>query len=179
VNRPLLVLLCFLLAAAAVTDGARAALYLVFSGTQGPPGAVVIAQTGGEGGISNVTETSPPVRVFLAPADQASQITSPTDGRLILLGRLRVNEAGNGQLRFTVPDVSPGEYTTLTHCVPCAATSAGRELLPTGPFPGHFVVLDAAGEDGFPMLPVILGVGAAVVLFGVTGRWALLRRRAT
>jgi hypothetical protein len=126
-------------------------------------------------GLSLASEGSPPVRVFLVPAEHADEITSPDDGRLIGLGRMRIDEAGIGHLRFTIPRVPPGDYATLTHCVPCAASSAGRELLPTGPFPGHFVVLDPDGDKGLPLLTVALCAIAAIALGLVS--WLLLRRR--
>lgn len=78
------------------------------------------------------------------------------------LGELTVDAAGNGELRFTVPDMPAGDYTTLTHCVPCAPFSAGRELLPTGP-DQPFVVLEGnTGSSGLPLLPVALGTAGGL-----------------
>lgn len=103
-------------------------------------------------------------------------IASVNDDRLVLLGRLRIDESGNGFLRFVVPDVPPGDYTTLTHCGPCAASSGGRKLLPTGPFPGVFVV--AAGDEGSSLLPLALGAAGGTVLLIVAVWWTRRRRPA-
>lgn len=160
---------------AVLAGDAWAALFLTFSTTRATPGAVVSVRTGGNGALPSIPEGSPPLRVFLTPADEADTITSPRDSRLRLLGRLRVDEEGNGRLRFIVPDVAPGEYTTLTHCVPCAPFSAGRALLPPGPFRGSFVVI--GDGDGFPFRPVVLGaVGALLVVGGAVG-WRATQRR--
>ena len=172
--------LAALLAVAAVAalwaGSARASLFLVFSTTEALPGTMVAVRTGGEGALSTLAD-APPLRVFLAPADAADEITSVDDGRLVLLGRLRVDAGGNGRLRFVVPDVPAGEYATLTHCVPCAASSAGRELLPTGPFRGPFIVLGSETGSRFPLLAVALGAGGGgfVLLLGIG--WVLRRRR--
>ncbi len=144
-------LLAGLLAAAA-----NAALWLEFSTTRAAPGTVVTATTIGSGAFADIPRGSPPVRVFLIRADHAG-VTSPDDERLIPLGRLRVDAEGNGELQFTVPDVPPGDYTTLTHCAPCASFSGGRELLPTG-LSGAFVISEGAGSRrGMPLPPVVLG----------------------
>lgn len=149
-----------LIAGCALTYAPRAfaALFLVFSGTQASPGAVVVVETGGKAALPNV-RASEAIRVYLAPADEANAITSADDQRLVLLGRLRIDDEGNGSLRLVVPEVSPGDYTTLTHCASCAPTSAGKEILPTGPFPGSFVVL---GDDDGAVLWLVVGlVGVA------------------
>jgi hypothetical protein len=70
-------------------------------------------------------------------------------------------------LRFTVPDVRPGRYTTITQCLPCAAFSGGAEMAPTGPVPGSFI-LTRRSDDGFPLLPVLLGAAAALVGVGAS-----------
>jgi hypothetical protein len=137
------------------------------------------------GAITVLPARYPPLRVFLGPEEDLEwitfmredemeeEITSPDDSRLILLGRLSVDADGSGRLRFTVPDVAPGLYQTVTHCVPCAPYSAGRELLPTG----AFVVLPAPGQsEGLPVTPFLIGFGsgAAMAVAGVL----LLARRA-
>lgn len=164
--------------------GAYAALFLTFSGTQARPGVPVIVQTGGTGALAGVPAGSRTIRVFLAPVSDVPELTSPNaspeirspnDARLIPLGALRVDEDGNGFLRFIVPNVSAGDYTTLIHCVPCASASAGRTLLPTGPFPGSFVVLESG--DGFPVDVIALIAGGAVVLLVAAAGWTVMRRR--
>lgn len=156
------------------TTSAWGALFLTFSGAQAEPGAVVIVQTGGRGALPNVL-ASETLRVFLAPVSEADAITSPDDRRLVLLGRLRIDDDGNGFLRFVVPDVPVGDYTTFTHCARCASGSAGAELLATSPFPGSFVVL--ASQDDSWITPLALGAAAATVLVGIAAAWTLRRRR--
>jgi hypothetical protein len=175
--RRLGILLAVTALAALAPASARAALFLMFTTTNAVPGTVVIARTGGDGALS-IASGSTGLRVFLAPAEQVDSISSPGDARLLPLGRLRVDENGNGHLRFVVPDVPPGDYVTLTHCVPCAPYSAGRELLPTGPSPGHFIVLGSEGSGQFPVIPVAAGAAAVGLLGVVLGvAWTLRRRR--
>lgn len=166
------------------TGSASAALFLLFSTTRAATGTLVTVRTAGEGALPNVPAGSPPLRVFLAPADAADDIRSPNDRRLVLLGRLRLDGDGNGSLQFAVPDIPAGEYTTISHCVPCAPFSAGRELVPTGPVPNPFVVLGSENpdtvpvspdRDKVPVLPVALAAGAGLLLgFGLG--WTLRRR---
>ena len=153
---------------------ASGALFLAFSGTQASPGEAVIVQTGGTGALRSIS-ASEPVRVFLAPAEEATTITSADDSRLVLLGRLRIDGEGNGFLRFVVPDIAAGEYTTVTHCAACAASSAGRQLLPTGPFPGAFVVLEQ--PDDASVLPLALAAAGAAAALLVAAGWMRRRRR--
>jgi len=174
-GRTLLSLAAVFLGAAVLAGGASGALFLTFSTTKAAPGTVVTARTGGRGALAKIPKGSAPLRVFLAPADDAAGISSPDDGRLTALGRLRVDPQGDGSLRFTVPDVPPGRYTTITHCVPCAAFSGGAEMAPTGPFSGSFTVTRRS-DDGFPLLPVLLGAAAAFVGVGAVG-WRGRKRR--
>lgn len=157
--------------------GGRAwgALFLVFSEPQAAPGARVSLQTGGNGALAGVSDESPQLDVYLVRAGQEAAIASVDDSRLVLLGRLEIDERGDGRLQFVVPDVPAGRYTTMTHCVPCAQFSAGRELLPTGPHPDSFVVLDAGNEKGFSFVTAILVAGAAILVLGTV--IALLVRR--
>jgi hypothetical protein len=163
------------LAAAMLAEGASGALFLTFSSTKAEPGEVVIAHTAGNGALARIPKSSPPLRVFLVPVDEADRIVSPSDNRLVALGRLRVDRKGDGSLRFTVPDVTPGNYTTLTYCVPCAPFSGGARWAPTGPFQGSFVVTRRSG-GGFPLWPVLLAATAALLGAGAVG-WSARRRR--
>ena len=169
-----------------VAVAADAALSLAFSTLRAPPGEVVAVRTGGSGALLGVAE-GPPPQVFLIGADDVNPnspdvgVTSPDDRRLIALGELKVDQQGNGTLRFAVPEIPSGEYTTVTYCAPCAPFSGGRELLATGPFPGPFVVLGsgASGDDG-PRDAVVFGVTGALLLVVVlvgTWTWRLRRRR--
>ena len=165
---------------------ANAALSLTFSTLRASPGEVVTVRTGGSGALAGIGADGPSVQVFLIDADEVNPnssdigVTSPGDTRLIRLGDLAINDAGNGTLRFAVPDVRGGEYTTVVHCVPCAPFSGSRELLAPGPFPGPFVVLGsgASGDDG-PREAVIFGAASALLLVVVlvaTRTWRLRRR---
>lgn len=169
-----------------VAVAADAALSLSFSTLRAPAGEVVTVRTGGSGALLGVAE-GPPPQVFLIDADDVNPnspdigVTSPGDRRLIALGELTVDQQGNGTLRFAVPEIPSGEYTTVIYCAPCAPFSGGRELLAAGPFPGPFVVLGsgASGDDG-PREAVVLGVAGALLLFVVlvgTWTWRLRRRR--
>lgn len=171
--RALLAVLVAGLLAGLLASAASAALWLTFSTTRAGPGTTVTAMTVGSGAFTNVPPGSPALRVFLIRADQvdirADQIgvTSPDDKRLIPLGELTVDVEGNGELRFTVPDVPAGNYTTLTHCVPCARFSAGRELLPTGPDEPFVVLEGGTSGGGFSVLPVALGVGSGLLVLAL------------
>jgi hypothetical protein len=167
-NRMLFGLVAAVVAASALAGAASGALFLRFSPTRADAGEVVIAHTAGKGALANIPKGSPPLRVFLVPASEADRIASPSDGRLLALGRLQVDPSGDGSLRFTVPDVAPGSYTTLTYCAPCAAFSGGRTMAPTGPFPGSFVVTRERGGD-FPLWAVLLAATAVLVGAGVVG----------
>jgi hypothetical protein len=169
-GRRVLVALAMCLAFGVASDRANAALFLQLSASEAAPGDTVIATTFGTGAIAvPLPPDSPPIRVFLVPAGEVSPTTadlgivSPDDDRLVELGDLEVDAEGNGVLRFTVPAVPGGEYTTVTHCVPCAPYSAGRELLATGPTE-PLVVADTGG-NAVPALVVAIGlVGAALAM---------------
>jgi hypothetical protein len=118
--------------AGVLASSASAALWLTFGQTRGAPGTVVTVKTQGSGALANIAPDSPPLRVFFVRTEHLG-VTSPNDEHLIPLGELTVDAEGNGELRFTVPNVPSGDYVTLTHCIPCRPFSAGRELIPTGP----------------------------------------------
>jgi hypothetical protein len=71
-------------------------------------------------------------RVFLVERSEAATVRTPTDPRLVELGRLPVDRKGNGRMHIVVPNVPPGEYTTMIYCRPCGRYSRGRTLLPAG-----------------------------------------------
>ena len=172
-GRPALALVVSAALAALLAPAASASLWLTFSTTRAPPGTVVTARTFGRGSLAAVPPDTR-LRVFLVRAGE-QDVTSPADRRLVPLGELTVDARGNGRLRFEVPDVAPGDYTTYTHCPPCAASSAGRELLPTGPERPFVVAAAASGAGSFRVWPVVLGVAGAAALAGLG--WAV--RRAT
>ena len=133
------------LAVAVVTAGiAHAALWLNFSRASAEPGEIVYVRTAGTGALAGARKR--PVRVFLAPVAVAAQIRSTRDGRLVPLGRLRVDRKGTGRLRFVTPAVRPGYYKTLMHCPDCARYSNGRTLFQSGPSqPFRVKRVDATG----------------------------------
>jgi hypothetical protein len=147
VRRGVIVAAAGVLAAGICAGTASAALWLVFGRTTAAPGEPVVARTGGKGAfggpIRGAVRRSPP-RVFLVERSDAQQVRSPTDPRLVELGRLRVDRRGNGRLHSVFPNVPPGDYTTLIYCRPCARYSRGRTLLQGGPFPGPLHVTEAA-----------------------------------
>ena len=123
----------FLLAAAAaavVPTVASAAIWLVFKPRAAAPHALVTARTAGRGALLQLRRSGAlkahPLRVYLAPA------SAPR--RLVGVGGLRVDRAGNGRLRFAVPNVPAGNYSAFVRCVPCAPYSGGRTLLRSGSF---------------------------------------------
>jgi hypothetical protein len=140
VSRPLRFLLLATAAAGAaalLAAGASAALWLVFSKVSAEPGETVTARTPGRGALSRA-RNGPAPRVFMAPKAGAETIRSVRDRRLVPLGRLAVDRRGNGRLRFAVPNLAPGDYTTFIHCPRCRRNSRGRALVPAGPSPGPF-----------------------------------------
>jgi hypothetical protein len=159
---------------------ATAALWVVYRPAAARPGATVEARTGGRGAVQ---PGFAPIPVFLAPADATGEIRSPRDSRLVRIGALRIDDAGNGRFRFTVPDLPPGRYSTFLLCRECARFSAGRTFLPGDARPGAFRVLaspDDAGAGGRGAwrtpLAVLAVALAAAAAFLAAGRLRLGRR---
>ena len=158
-----------------------ASLALIFVPFAAIPGATVEAHTGGESALTDVRGPAT-LPVYLAPIDIADRISTSKDQRLIPLGNLSVDSHANGHIVFVVPNLPYGNYLSFVYCEPCATHSAGRSLLPTGPFrvgpapiaespqPG---VAESAGAIGFHILALVGSV--AVLLVGAL--W--LRRRFT
>lgn len=121
---------------------AEASLYLIFDRTSAQPGAVIHARTGGQGAFSAGSPGHMPL--FLVPARQADRITSRADPALVRLGKLVVDEDGDGKATFVVPDVPAGRYLAMIHCRACAESSAGLTMLVVGPFEEPFTVLPGA-----------------------------------
>jgi hypothetical protein len=134
------------LAAATLAATASAALYLSFSRTTAAPGDRVVVRTGGRGAI-RLPVGRTPLRVYLVESSVADSVRSQKDPRLVPLGRLALHRVkphfANGRLEFAAPNVPPGDYTTLIHCIPCAPHSNGRTLVRGGPWPGPFRVIEA------------------------------------
>jgi len=149
-----------------------ASLALIFVPSEAKPGATVEAHTGGEGAITAVRGGSE-LPVFLAPADVAGQISSRSDGRLTRLGDLSVDSHANGHMAFVVPDIPYGDYLSFIYCEPCATHSAGRSLLPAGPFRVGSAVVGAPNQPavsnstgGFRFLIAAAIGSVAVILVG-------------
>lgn len=142
--RAVAALLVGAVAAALFASSAAGALWLIFSKTTAAPRETVAVRTGGLGALRLIRHRSQPLRVFLVPEAIADQVRFVRDPRLVPLGSLKRDRAKNGRLAFRVPNVPPGDYSTLIYCVPCAQYSAGRRLVPGGPFPGPFHVVEAA-----------------------------------
>ena len=91
----------------------------------------------------------------------ADSITSSQDSRLIPVGVLTANQAGESRMVFVVPDLPPGTYQGLIHCEPCARYSFGRTMLPGEYFS---VTPTALPETGVvPTYSELPGIFAALV----------------
>jgi len=62
-------------------------------------------------------------------------MASAPDSRLVEVGELIVDVNGNGNGRFTVPEVRNGDYAVITKLQLCAPSSGGRAILPWARFP--------------------------------------------
>ena len=108
--------------------GARASLYLVLSASTASPGSVVFGYTPGRGAVAAAKGEMLPL--FLVPTSQAEEIGSMEDPRLATAGWLSVDQSGDGHASIIVPPLTPGSYTLMVVCEPCASTSSGRSVLP-------------------------------------------------
>ena len=175
--RPGPLIVCLALAAAlviATSDVAGASLFLIFDRTSGPPGTVVHVRTGGKGACVVCPHRMP---LYFAEAATSDGIRAPDDSRLFPVGRLIVDERGDGSGALTVPEVPNGRYVVMTYCKPCAPNSAGRVILPLGPFPPFRVVGSSAGRSG-PVWPWIVGGLLGAVVAAAALACSFRRRRA-
>lgn len=161
-SRPnsLRLVVCLILAAAlglVMADVASASLFLIFDRTSGPPGTTVHVHTGGNGACVVCPRR---MTLFFAEGAISDRIGSPDDPHLVQVGRLIVDDRGDGSGAFIVPDVPNGRYVVMTYCKPCAPSSAGRVILPLGPFPPFTVVGSSARSTA--VWPWIVGVLGAV-----------------
>jgi len=75
--------------------------------------------------------------VFIAPTSVAAQIRSPTDSRLVLVGRVgRTGASAPGEVKvvFPVPSVAGGSYDVLVDCERCADLTGGDPMVAAGAF---------------------------------------------
>jgi hypothetical protein len=110
---------------------ASAALVLILAPASGPPGTVVLGHTAGQGAFPTAVD---PLLTYLVRAAAADGIVDARDPRLIEVGKLVVDRAGNGHIRFVVPAVDAGPYVVMVHCPSCALYSRGRTILPVADF---------------------------------------------
>jgi hypothetical protein len=170
-RRPGPLIVCLALSAAllvATADVAGASLFLVFDRTSGRPATVVRVHTGGNGAC---VVCPPRLRLYFARAAIADGITSPTDPRIVRVGRLTVDGQGNAVGVLTVPLVPNGRYVVLTYCEPCAPGSGGRTMLPLGPDP-PFRVFGSIADRTRPS-DVALGDGNLPLRNGSVARWGM------
>lgn len=157
----------------ATADAASASLFLIFDRTSGSPGTVVHVRTGGDRACVVCPRHMP---LYFAAASISDGIRSPDDSRLLQVGRLTVDDHGNGSGVITVPDVRSGRYMVMTHCMPCATSSAGRVILPLGPFP-PFRVFDSSADVSPQIWPWVVG-GLFAALAAAAFLWSFSKRRA-
>jgi hypothetical protein len=137
---PILPALAVVLAAIIATGAApaRAALWLDFRPASAAPGTTVYGRTGDQGALT----ASPGARLplVLIPARQVDRLprTVPTAAAFgtlpgaVPVGRLQVDQQGNGTITFPAPRVAPGRYVAVLWCPACAGQSLGANVLSTG-----------------------------------------------
>jgi len=158
----------------ATANVASAALFLVFDRASGHPGTVVHVHTAGNGACASCP---PRMSLYFVAAAVSDAIKAPSDPRLVSVGHLTVDASGSGSAVFRVPDVPNGRYIIMTYCKPCAPYSAGRTMLPLGPFPTPFRVLGSSADGSPSIWPWIAG-GLGGLLTVAALVWSLRRRRA-
>ncbi len=159
----------------ATADVASASLFLIFDRTSGTPGTVVHVHTGGNGACVVCPHRMP---LYFAEAAISDGIRSPDDPRLAQVGRLTVDEHGNGSGLLTVPEVPNGRYVVMTYCKPCGPNSGGRVILPLGPFP-PFRVFGSSADRSPPTWPWIVGglLGGVLAITALAWSFRTARRR--
>jgi hypothetical protein len=160
-----------LFATATVAQVATASLALTLTPSSGPSGTVVRGQTIGSGDVMSARDQRLPL--FLIPDVASSDVTNPSDSRLVSLGELVVNDNGDGTASFAIPTVSPGLYVVMVYCQPCAASSAGKAMLPMADLRVSPAMASTDTESsGSMVLPALLLVAAAAAGFVASMRRA-------
>jgi hypothetical protein len=164
---------------AATSTAASASFALSFDRTSGPSGSRIPVHTIDKGSCRLCPPSLP---LFFVPAGRADTVQSPSDPLLTPVGTLRVNSQGDGAGTIVVPKLPPGGYMVMAHCEPCAASSAGRQLLPVGPFSEPFQLVSGKAPlsppteaDNAPIVFVVVAAGLAMLTGSLV--WALRRRR--
>jgi hypothetical protein len=178
VCRRVAVALAAFVAVVATSTTAFAAFALSFERSSASSGSRILVHTIGKGSCRLCPSSVP---LFFVPAESVDTVQSRDDPLLTPIGTLRVNSDGDGAGTIVVPPLTPGGYMVMAHCEPCAATSAGRELLPVGPFPNPFELtsgrasLKSPTEEAAesPIVPIVLAAGFAAL----AGSLLWVRRR--
>ncbi len=190
-------------------NAAFADLGLIFDRARAVPGERVEAYSGRtDTGRPSAYPPIEGVRLYFVPLELGKRQTNlrsagpPPDPRWIPLGPLRQDAAGVIRMRFRVPRVPPGDYTTGFWCRPCAPpkgdffTSAlpqdrwrpkpdgrvirirARGSAATQRSPGP--AAGSVGADGQRTRRVVLGIVAGLLLVGASvAAVSLSRRRAS
>jgi hypothetical protein len=163
----------------ATSPPSSASLAVSFDTESGSPGSEIRMRTIGEGACQLCPPTLP---LFFVAATSVDTVRSPSDPLLTPVGQLHIDSQGNGSASIVLPRLTPGQYMVMAYCEPCAATSAGRRMLPIGPFPEPFNLTGDAKPSspsasvGTPAtVAILVGIGAVVAI-----GWLLLtakRRR--
>ncbi|HET7868818.1 MAG TPA: hypothetical protein VFM85_00660 [Actinomycetota bacterium] len=167
--------MCLTLATALVAvsaNVAQASLFLIFDRTSGRPETVVHVRTAGDGACAACPHR---MSLYFAAAAAADSIRSPDDPGLIQVGTLTVDDRANGSGLLTVPEVRNGPYVVMTYCEPCASHSAGRVILPVGPFP-PFRVFGSAVALSTPIWSWVVA-GLLGGAFAAAFTWLIARSR--
>jgi hypothetical protein len=178
-----ILLLTFLVSTAITAPQAQSAVFFLLSPTTAKPGdPVVLRSPGTPEGFRNSSRLKPfqrPLRIYLVRDAIADDVKSPADPRLVFIGNFVGGQNGRGVLRFTVPKLPAGTYTTAWYrSWPCDIVGVcGPKFSTLGPIEGRTdllpqyapkLVLHVQGGTSFPWLLVsVLGLGflgAAVLL---------------
>jgi hypothetical protein len=121
-------------------DEAFADLGLIFDRARAVPGERVEAFSGQrDTGRPSANAPIEGVKVYFVPVElavnQQSDLRStgpPSDARWLLVGSVHQDADGVIRMRFRIPQVPPGDYTTGFWCRPCAPPKGGffTSLLP-------------------------------------------------
>jgi hypothetical protein len=132
----------------AAAHGDAGALVLVFNRKTGPIGSTVSGRTpvAANAVLRKMVRSGAlrrhPLRLFLASTSEAGSIGTVRDTRLTPVGALGIDRRGRGRVTFGIPNLAPGDYTTLLQCVPCRPPRPARALVRSGPYPTPLRVVD-------------------------------------
>lgn len=108
---------------------AHGALFFLFDPTTAEPGDVVTIRLGGTARDYAVERrTLPlrrPIRIYLVPAESATEVRGRFDPRLHFVGSVRPARTGRGVLTFRLPPLDADTYVVAAWCAGCARFSFG------------------------------------------------------